>query len=65
MPAYFPEGNTGKPGDDDKRLLHKWAAVLYAVHGDKGPAYFPEGSEPKPGDTEDRLREKINALRTA
>lgn len=63
MPSYFPEGNSPMPGDNEWRLLQKWAHLLFLANGNRPLPQFPEGSEPLVGDNEHRLIIKINALR--
>lgn len=62
MPAWFPEGDTILPSDDEQRAAAKWCSQLYASVGNRSSP-FPEGCQPLPSDDYDRLLIKIDILK--
>jgi hypothetical protein len=62
MPAFFPEGNTSLPSDDELRSWSKYVQILFDANGNK-PSPYPEGCAPLPSDDIMRLEQKAVILK--
>lgn len=62
MPAFFPDGNVTRPGDDEMRSAAKWCQLMVNLNGNRSSPY-PEGCIPLPGDDEQKLYHKVNRLK--